>query len=269
MELTRPGSPHIAYHAEGNGPTLVLIHGVGGDSTNWSEITSYLSNRYRIVRLDLRGHGWSGPIRRKPTIKDFARDVVDAMDAAGVGTCCLVGFSLGGVVAQSVALDYRERVEKLVLISTAAHRTDAERARLVNRLAELKTKGLAAAAPLFRDVWFTEAFQRAHPQKVTARLAQLQQTDPTSYIFAYEVFATTDLGERLGAIEVPTLIITGEHDVSGTPRMAKHMHESIKSSEMRIVPGLRHSLLIESPEQIATLLQQFFDDGESASLASR
>jgi (E)-2-((N-methylformamido)methylene)succinate hydrolase len=247
----------LNYRAEGSGPPVVLLHGVGGDASNWDGIAPQLAARFRVIRIDLRGHGGSGPIEHPCRIEDFADDVMKVLDELGVSACPLVGFSLGGMVAQSVALDSPQRVGKLALISTSAGRTDAERARVASRLGDLQTRGVAAVAPLNREVWFTEAFQKAHPEKVEARVRQLLESDPASYLQAYAVFATTDLGEWLSAIRVPTLIITGEHDVSGTPRMARLMHERIWNSNLRILPGLRHSLLIEAPEEVADLLMDF------------
>src|SRR2546423_3667216 len=131
MLLTRSaGLPRIAYRVQGAGPALVLVHGVGGDASSWDEIVPRLKERFRVIALDLRGHGGSEPIRGECRIEDFARDVIDVLDALGASRCRLAGFSLGGLVAQSVALDYPQRVEKLVLIGTAAERTEAERARL-------------------------------------------------------------------------------------------------------------------------------------------
>jgi (E)-2-((N-methylformamido)methylene)succinate hydrolase len=92
---------------------------------------------------------------------------------------------------------------------------------------------------------------------VEMRVGQLLQTDPESYQHAYSVFATADFANRLEEIRAPTLVITGENDMGATPRMARLMHERIKNAELRILPRLRHSLLIESPDQIAALLNGF------------
>jgi (E)-2-((N-methylformamido)methylene)succinate hydrolase len=258
LELTRAnGLPRLAYRVEGSGAPLVLVHGVGGDSSNWDDVVPRLAPKFRVIRMDLRGHGRSGPINAPCRAEDFARDVTDVMQAAGVDACRLVGFSLGGQVVQAIALDSPERVQKLVLISTIAGRTEAERSSVASRLAELQAKGIATIAAGNRDRWFTQEFQRAHPEKVERRVEQLLQTDPESYQHAYSVFATTDFANRLEEIRAPTLVITGENDMGATPRMARLMHERIKNAELRILSRLRHSLLIESPDQIAGLLNGF------------
>ena len=236
---------------------VILIHGVGGNASNWDEIVPYLPHS-KVAALDLRGHGSSPPIRSPITVFDFARDVAATMDRLNVTTACVAGFSLGGQVAQALALEYPRRVRKLALIATVSGRTEAERAGAQSRITLLKEKGLAAIAEVNRERWFTPRFQAEHPDKVQLRVTQLLQTDAESYLHAFTVFARDDLAERLGEIRVPTLIVAGEHDAAATPRMAKLMHERIAGSSLHVLPGLRHSLLIEAPDQVGPLLAGFF-----------
>ncbi len=234
---------------------LLLIHGVGGDSSNWDEIVPQLEPRFGVIRIDLPGHGRSAPIRSPVTVFDLARRVAEMMDVASAH---VAGFSLGGQVAQALALEHPQRVRSVALISTVAGRTQAERAGAMSRIELLKEKGLAAIADVNRDRWFTREFQAAHPDKVALRVEQLLRTDAESYLQAFTVFARDDLGGRLGAICAPTLIITGEHDTSATPRMARLMHERIANSTLHVLPGLRHSLLIEAPDRVGALLERFY-----------
>jgi pimeloyl-ACP methyl ester carboxylesterase len=85
----------------------------------------------------------------------------------------------------------------------------------------------------------------------------LKRNDPDSYKAAYTVFSMSDLGERLHNIRHRTLIVTGEHDVGSSTRMARYMHEQIPGSELHILSGLRHSVLVEAPEQVGSLLTRF------------
>jgi 3-oxoadipate enol-lactonase len=247
----------IASRTEGAGAPLVLIHGVGGSSHNWDDIVERLSAAFRVIAVDLRGHGGSPPILAPCDVFALARDVVCVMDAAGVPTASIAGYSLGGQVAQAIALQWPKRVHKLLLISTVAGRTDAERAGAERRIAFLEQSGLSAMAESNRDRWFTDGFQRNHPDQVDLRMRQLLQTDPESYAHAFTIFATTDLAPRLGEISVPTLIVTGEHDPTATPRMARLMHERIPGSELQILARLRHSVLIEASYSVAELMLAF------------
>jgi (E)-2-((N-methylformamido)methylene)succinate hydrolase len=252
------GLPPIQYHVEGEGEPLVLIHGVGGDATNWDDVVRRLRPGFQVILPDLRGHGGSGLIRGPISAADLARDVTDTMDHLGVKSARVAGFSLGGLVAQSMALETPARVSRIALVSTVAGRTPEEKAASAGRIQVVKEKGLAAIAAGNRERWFTDAFRQAKPALVEARVRQLQACDPDSYLHAFSVFATGDFADRLHLIRQPAVVITGEHDAAGTARMAQLMHERIPRSALHVLPGLRHSLLIEAPEQIADLLGKYF-----------
>jgi pimeloyl-ACP methyl ester carboxylesterase len=108
-----------------------------------------------------------------------------------------------------------------------------------------------------QERWFTPAFVQANPERVRYRMEELERNDPDSYKAAYTVFSTSDLGERLHHIGHRTLIVTGEHDVGSNTRMARYMHDQIADSELHVLPGLRHSVLVEAPEQVQSLVMRF------------
>jgi (E)-2-((N-methylformamido)methylene)succinate hydrolase len=242
---------------EGSGEPLVLIHGVGASLEAWDGVAARLRQRYRILRYDQRGHGRSEKAPGPYAVEDFSLDLRALLDALGVARAHLAGHSLGGLVAQRFVLDHPGRVGKLALISTVAGRTAEERARVEERLAMVAT---GIAGDHFRaslDRWFTDAFRAANPQLLAEYAARNQANDPACYAAAYRVLATTDLADRLPEIEASTLVVTGEHDQGSNPRMARLMHARIKGSVLRILPGLRHSILIEAPELVAGILGDF------------
>jgi pimeloyl-ACP methyl ester carboxylesterase len=211
-----------------------------------------------LIVPDLRGHGRSPLIRGPIDVHDFARDVAETLDAAGITRCGVVGFSLGGVVAQALTLDFPARVERLAVIGTVCGRTAEERTRAIERIDVLERDGAGVIAEANRTRWFTDEFRAAYPDLVEARVEQVRRSDPESYLRAYTVFATADFADLVGDIEVPILIITGEGDVAATPRMAKLMEARARRAEAHILPGLRHSLLIEAPEAVSSRLGSFF-----------
>jgi 3-oxoadipate enol-lactonase len=256
-ELERSGAPTLFYQTDGAGPAVVLIHGVGADGGSWDDIAPVLATRFSVIRLDLRGHGRSGHIDGALTLDDFVRDVLDVMAAAGAAQAHVAGFSLGGLIAQALALDHPSQVDRLVLLSAVAGRTEQERARVRERLEILRTQGIGAITGAAQDRWFTPGFIERHPESVRQRMEQLQSNHPASYAAAYTVFSTSDLGDRLHGITRPTLVATGEHDLGSNTRMARFMHAQIAGSELRILPGLKHSVLVEAPTQIAAMLLAF------------
>jgi 3-oxoadipate enol-lactonase len=251
----------LSYRDEGSGAAVVLIHGVGGDGSSWDEIVPRLAPHFRVLWPDLRGHGRSGRIVGACTLEDFARDVLDLMDAAEVARADVVGFSLGGLIAQKLALTHPGRVDRLALIGAVAGRTKEEQTKVSARLEMLRASGIESITAAAQERWFTPEFVKAHPEMVRARMEQLKRNDPESYKAAYTVFCTSDLGEQLHEIHHRTLIVTGEQDVGSTEHMARFMHRQIAGSELHVLPGLRHSVLVEAPEQIASLLLGFLVRG--------
>jgi 3-oxoadipate enol-lactonase len=259
--IERKDAPALFHQDAGRGAPVMLIHGVGADGTSWDAVATALIDSYRVIRLDLRGHGRSGHIVGDCSLDDFVQDVVDVLDACGVARAHIVGFSLGGMIGQALALQYPERVDHLVLLSAVAGRTEQERARIRQRLELLRTQGVDAISGAAQERWFTPEFIARHPDVVAARMAQLRQNHAPSYAAAYTVFSLSDLGDRLPAIRHPTLIATGEHDPGSNTRMARFMHEQIAGSHLHILPELRHSVLVEAPDQIASLLRGFLPIG--------
>lgn len=252
-------SPHLNYVVEGDGPPTVLVHGVGANLRSWDAVAERLVPTRKVIRLDLRGHGLSDPIRAPITLEDFAADVIAVMDAAGVGQADLVGFSLGGMIAQCLAVTRPERFRRVALLSAVAGRTEEERAKVVSRLDLLRRDGIAAVTGAARDRWFTERFARENPQRIEARIAELMANDLESYIEAYRVFGTSEMAPRLHEIRHRSLVLTGEHDVGSNTRMARFMHETIPDSELVILDGLKHSILVEASDLVADHLLLFLD----------
>jgi len=259
MKVVR-GGVEINYLVEGAGPPVMLVHGVGANLRSWDAIAARLAPRFRVLRLDLRGHGRSSRIETC-RLEDFLDDVSAVLDAQGIARTHLVGFSLGGMIAQAFVLAHPQRVDKVAFISAVAGRTPEERAGVMARARKVREEGIASVVAAAQDRWFTDAFVKANPEIVRQRLEELKANDHRSYSAAYTVFAEGDVGPRLDQMRHPALVVTGEHDVGSNTRMARFMHESIPGSRLHILPGLKHSVLLEAPAAIADLLIDFLSVG--------
>ncbi len=242
---------------EGEGKPVTLVHGVGANLESWNDVASRLAAKFSVIRMDLRGHGKSAPIREPCTLDDLVRDVIAAIDDAGVERTDLVGFSLGGMIAQQLALTYPDRVDRLALISAVAGRTPAERRSILARAEKVRMEGIASVIDAAEERWFTTDFRMANRETVERRLREFLSNDPDSYAAAYRVFAESELGDRIHGIPHRALVVTGEHDVGSNTRMARFMHERIRDSELVILPALKHSVLVEAPDRIAEILLTF------------
>jgi (E)-2-((N-methylformamido)methylene)succinate hydrolase len=254
----------LRFRAEGDGAAVVLIHGVGSLLESWNRVAACLCQEYRVIRLDLTGHGQSSKPPGPYSLSMFADDVLAVMDAAQVNKAHVVGFSLGGLVAQTVAIDNPVRVDRLVLMSTVAGRNEDEKRRVLERLAivadGIPGRHFENSVPR----WFTDRFAQEHPERIAALAEQNRRNDPVAYAAAYRVLAESDLAEHLHEIDRPTLVITGENDIGSNTRMAQLMHELIKGSQLTIIPEQKHSILTEVPDLVADLLVRFLrEEGES------
>jgi pimeloyl-ACP methyl ester carboxylesterase len=247
----------LNFSVSGDGLSLVLIHGVGAEGRSWDEVGSAIGTGFRILTLDLAGHGRSPPIRESYSLQRFANDVLETMDRAEMPRAHVVGFSLGGLIAQQIALSAPERVDRLALLAAVAGRTDEERAKVVDRLDAIRAGGIAAVTGAARQRWFTEEFVRRNPDRIAKRIAELEANDLESYLEAYRVFGVSELAPELHRIKARTLVLTGENDVGSNTRMARFMHEQIQGSELVILPDLKHSLLVEAPHVLAAELRRF------------
>lgn len=251
----------LRYRREGAGSPVVLVHGVGASLESWDGVVEQLEG-YLIIRADLRGHGRSGLITQC-RIEDFVSDLAAVTRDAGLERFHLVGFSLGGLIAQHFALTHPDRIQTLTLVSTVSGRTDEERARVLERARLVRETGIASVVQAAEDRWFSPAFKARHPELVAQRLEQLTANDQESYAAAYAVFADADRGLDVRQIRVPTLVITGEQDIGSNPRMARLLHEAIEGSELHILPDYRHSILLEAPIEVARLVVDFVQRREA------
>jgi len=244
---------------EGQGPPLTLVHGVASSLESWDKIASSLSRRYRVIRYDLRGHGRTATPAGPYAIEDFAADLRALLVALDVAKTHVVGFSLGGLIAQSFALAHAARLDKLVIVSAVANKSAQALARLKQRADAIDRNGVSSVMGPAVERWFTPEFREAHPELIKQRIQRYLETDPRGFAAAYRTFMEGDLGEQLHLIKAPTLVMTGEHDPGSSAAMAKFMHEQIGGSHLHIIPRLRHNVLLEAPDVIAEKIEAFLE----------
>ena len=244
--------------ATGMGRPVVFVHGVGSDLESWDGVIETLGDGFRSIRFDLRGHGLSEKKLGPYTLDTFVDDLRHVLSALNEEKVDLVGFSLGGLIAQKFALVAPEFVRTLCLISTINDRTEVEQERVEKRANLLLTQGATAHLENAVDRWFSDDFRKNNPEVVEKRRQRSLQNHPACYAAAYQVLAHSDLGDEVRNINTPTLIMTGEHDIGSTPRMAEALHAKIRGSKLKILAGLKHSVLLEAPAEVGSALSDFY-----------
>ncbi|MFZ3572613.1 alpha/beta fold hydrolase [Streptomyces sp. BH097] len=233
-------------------PSLVLLHGVGLDRTMWEPVTALLADRFTVVAIDLPGHGARPPVRGDVTLAELADGVAGHIPAGSH----VVGFSLGALVAQQVALHRPELTRTLTSVSSVCRRTPDERAAVRARLRAAEND-FAASTEASIERWY--AGTTVPDGTIDRTRAALRANDVGSFLGCYRVFANADaeLGPHLGDITVPSLAVTGENDPGSTPQMTHRLAAALPDCRAVIVPGARHMLPVERPEAFAEALTTF------------
>jgi (E)-2-((N-methylformamido)methylene)succinate hydrolase len=236
-------------------PTLVLLHGVGLDSTMWAPVTALLADDFEVTAPDLPGHGDGPPVPDGVTLADLAEAVAGSVPPGSH----LVGFSLGALVAQHLARYRPDLVATLASVSSVCRRTEAERAAVLSRLTTAAADFPASVAASLQR-WY--AGTSADPELVRRTEATLLANDVPSYLACYRVFATADaeIGPELSRIAVPALAVTGELDPGSTPEMTSRLAAAIPDCRAVVVPGARHMLPVERPQDLVTCLTTFLGE---------
>lgn len=232
--------------------TVVLLHGVGLDHAMWQPVCARLPRGLRAVTPDLLGHGANKPAPSGTTLEDLAGDVLGTID----GRVHLVGFSLGALVAQHIALTRPEVVSTLTCVSSVCDRTQRERWSVLRRLNTAR-RDFGASVEASLDRWY--AGTGVEPSVVTRTRQTLLANDLSSYLACYRIFATADevLAPQLGQIHQPSLAITGELDPGSTPEMAHRLATRMPGCTAVVVPGARHMLPVQLPDLFTRELVSF------------
>ncbi|MFZ9038805.1 MAG: alpha/beta fold hydrolase [Gammaproteobacteria bacterium] len=250
----------VSYRIEGQGPALYLVHGIGSRKTTWDELIAELQQDFTCVSYDLRGHGES-PVPPTPyTLDDLVDDLEALRQKLGHDKIHVVGHSLGGMIGPAYARAYPEHTLSVGLLSTAAGRAEDDRARLKAVGDAMEQNGIGETLGTFVGRWFTDAFMQRHPELIEARLQQVKDTPPDVFLSVFWIYATTEMAPWLHEIERPCLVLTGEFDGGCNPRLNRFIHEQLPDSRLVILPGLKHSLMIEASDQVLPHLRNFLLD---------
>jgi 3-oxoadipate enol-lactonase len=232
------------------GPTIALLHSLALDRTVWNRGLARLRELADVVVCDLPGHGRSERIVRT-TIEEMADAVAAALARLVGGPAVVWGMSLGGCVAQALAVRHPDQVLGLGLADTTAwYGPNAERA-WQDRADRARCDGLASLADFQLARWFSPAFLAEHRDLADELLAVFQRNDLASYTATCRAMGAMDLRELIAAIDVPTRIIVGSDDYATPVAHAEDLHSRIASSTLRVLDGKSHLSAVEAPEVFA------------------
>jgi pimeloyl-ACP methyl ester carboxylesterase len=266
----------FAYRVRGAGPAVLLIQGVGVHGSGWDPQVEGLSSHFRCITFDNRGIGASQPPGVPLTVEQMAEDALALLDHLRVPAAHLVGHSLGGVVAQAVALQAPARVLSLSLLCTVARGADATR--LGARMLWL---GIASSVgprrfrrrAFLRIVTAPGSVPRGEEDRLAAELAPLFGHDladrPPISMQQLAALRAYDSTPRLRELEgIPTLVVSAAHDLIAPPRHGRRLAAAIPAARFIEVPAAAHGVPIQHADRINQLLLEHLAAAEQSAEAS-
>lgn len=247
---------HCAETGDPKGAPIVFANSLGTDFRLWDTVLPRLPDGLRIIRYDKRGHGLSSCPDAPYSMEALVRDAERLLDALEVKDCVFVGISVGGLIAQGLAMKRKDQVRGMVLSNTAAKIGTSEMWR--ERMEAIRKGGIAAMADAILERWFTKGF-REGPEFLAWR-NMLIRTPVEGYLGCSAAISSTDFRSTTAQLTLPTLAIAGAEDGATPPDLVRATAELVKGSRFHLIHDAGHLPCIEQPEEYAAVLTSFLKE---------
>jgi len=261
MPYANSGNIRINYEELGEGAPIVFIHGFTGDKWAWIFQLPAFASRYRVILPDLRCHGRSDSSLSECRVADLAADISCVLEAANAERVAVCGLSLGGMVAQELALNRPEQVAALILAdTTSSFRDETCRRALESWSPAFQTsEGLVAWYEERLPHFLNEDFLNSSLGRdlVEGRKQRLAKADAKALLPILKAMIDFHSTDRLDRIKQPTLVIVGEEDRLTPPAMSEVIHGKIAGSKFAMIMGSKHASNADNPAVFNTTVLNF------------
>jgi 3-oxoadipate enol-lactonase len=246
---------------------IVLSHALGCDLTMWDAVAGQLAPDFTVLRYDHRGHGASEVVAGTCTIEDMADDAAALIAAQVGGPVHFVGLSLGGMVAQQIAVAHPELISSIVVANSSSRYDEDARAMWRARVETVLKDGMAAIADGAMQRWFTPEFRADGDgaRRVAALRSVLEACDPRSYAAVCDAVSRIDFGASNARIACPALVIGGTRDEATPMAMSETICKAISGAELATIDA-SHLSAVEKPVEFAGLVAGFVGRARKKSL---
>ena len=247
-----------------HGPVVCMAHCLSFDRGVWSEqVGALLAAGWRVLRLDMRGHGGSDAGAPGYGMAELAGDVVMVLDRLGLARVHYLGVSIGGMIGLQLGLDHGARFESLMLCGTSAQAVPGGAAMWDERFAAVRAAGsLEPLADATVARWVTEDFAARRPDRWRQVRDTIVATSPDGYIGGGQAIIEFDVLERLGTIAVPTLVLCGDEDAGTPPAGNRAIAARIPGARYVEMAHARHIPMYEYPEAFNAVMLEWLRAGE-------
>lgn len=248
---------HWSAAGRTDGPAIVFSNSLGTDGRIWGRLASLLGDRTRIITYDSRGHGLTDAPEGPYSIDGLADDLLALADHIGLNRFALVGLSVGGLIAQQVAVRAPDRLSTLVLCDTAAKIGTAETWNA--RTESIRKGGLTSIADPIMERWFAKSFRHQRKDDLAGWRNMMTRTPVEGYIATCQAIRDCDLTGDVSRISAPTLAVVGEEDGSTPPALVQATAKLIPGARFEIIQGSAHMPCIEQPDRLAALIVEHLE----------
>jgi pimeloyl-ACP methyl ester carboxylesterase len=249
----------IHYEVSGQGPAIVFAHSFLCAGSMFAHQVAALQRRWRVINVDLRGHGRSGAALTPVSFYDFADDLTAVLDAERVDQAVWAGLSMGGFTALRAALTRPARVRALVLMDTdASAETFGHRVQYALMRGVVHAFGAKAVTSRMMSIMFGQTALDEQPLLCETYRQRFMAVDTRSVLtVARALSARDDLLPRLGEINCPALVIVGEEDLALPVTLSQRLAAGIRGAELLVVPKVGHLSTIEAPDRLTQAIERF------------
>ena len=249
---------NIHYKLEGpeNGPSIVFSNSLGTDMRIWDEVISYLPKNLKILRYDKRGHGLSDCPNSPYSMGTLVKDIEALMDTLKLKNSLLIGLSIGGMIAQGLAVKRLDLVRAMVLSNTAAKIGNSEI--WEDRINTVKSFGMKALTEETMKRWFSNDFLESKEIHKWKNMVERQPVE--GYIGCAHAISGTDFYTPTSSLRLPTIAIAGSEDGSTPPDLVRETSNLIPGSKFNLIKGAGHIPCVEAPIKYANILSGFMKE---------
>lgn len=258
MNLLDLGDIRLHYRVDGpdDGAPVVFANSLGTDLRLWDPILPYLPDGLRLIRFDKRGHGLSTCPPSPYAMGALVKDTESLLDHLGVKDCVFVGLSIGGMIAQGLAVKRLDLIRAMVLSNTAAKIGTPQM--WADRIAGVQNGGIESLADATMERWFSKDF-RTNPEMELWRNMLTRQEDQ-GYMGCSAAISGTDFYATTASLRLPALGIAGAEDGATPPDLVRETTDLIPGSQFHVIRKAGHLPCVERPKEYADLLTQFLKE---------
>jgi 3-oxoadipate enol-lactonase len=252
---------HVSYQLSGpeGAPVVCLSHSLASSSVMWDPQIAVLSQNFRLLRYDTRGHGGSDAPRGPYGLDQLGDDVVAMLDALGIDRVHWVGLSMGGMIGQNLALRYPQRLASMMLCDTLSVVSEEAQPIWEERIQIAVRDGMAPLCEPTLARWFTPAYLQSGPPAVETIRSQLMETPVNGYVGCCEAIRRLDYLRRLHEISLPVGVVVGAEDPAAPPSASQAIHQRIAGSSLVVIDNAAHLSNVEQPEAFNAAMLGFLE----------